>query len=153
MKITVERIKQYNSTTKRVIFADGKPICIVKGPKRESSIISYLSGYNTSISDLSIKRKLDRVIDEYKHRKPKFIIMAYDENHNILEKVNVSTSYTDAMFIMSRMYNNKLKSLCPEQIYSHNQEANKATISYKDGIITYIIFTDAKIYKEKNIDE
>ena len=153
MKITVERIKQYNSTTKRVIFVDGKPICIVRGPKRESSIISYLSGYNTLISDLSVKRKLDKVIDEYKHRKPKFIIMVYDENHNILERVNVSTSYTDAIFIMSRMYNDKLSSLRPDQIYSHNQEANSATISYKGGMIIYTLFTDAKIYKEKNIDE
>ena len=57
MKITSKRIKQYNSTTKRVIFADEEPICIVRGEKRESAIISYLCCYNVLVGDLSIKRK------------------------------------------------------------------------------------------------
>lgn len=153
MKITVEKIKQYNSTTKRVICVDGKPICIVKGPKRESAIISYLSGYNALISDLSIKRKLDRVIDECKYKKPKFIIIVYDENHNILERVNISTSFADAITKMQHMYNEKLGSLRQDQVYSHNQEYDTATISYKGGTITYVLLTDAKIYKEESINE
>ena len=87
MKITSKRIKQYNSTTKRVIFADEEPICIVRGKKRESAIISYLSGYSVMLGDLSIKRKLDRFLKDRKEKKPKYIILIIDDNNNILKKI------------------------------------------------------------------
>ena len=61
MDITTYRIKQYNSTYKTVICVDTIPICVVDGcGKTVSNIIAYLNGYNTIISDGSIKKILDK---------------------------------------------------------------------------------------------
>ena len=64
MKITQTRVKQYNSTYKTVISVDGVPVCITRGNKRASDIVSYLSGYDVEISDGKLKKQLDKIRDK-----------------------------------------------------------------------------------------
>ena len=64
MNLTTYRIKQYNSTYKTVICADGVPICITHSNSRASKIISYLRGYDVEIKDGAIKKKLDKLLDK-----------------------------------------------------------------------------------------
>jgi hypothetical protein len=61
MNITQIRVKQYNSTYKTVISVDGIPVCITRGNKRASDIVSYLSGYEVEISDGKLKKNLDKI--------------------------------------------------------------------------------------------
>ena len=61
MKITQTRVKQYNSTYKTVISVDEVPVCITRSNKRESDIISYLSGYEVEINDGKLKKQLDKI--------------------------------------------------------------------------------------------
>ena len=61
MKITWEKVKQYNSTKKFVVMVDGFPICIVKGEKKLSDIVVYLQGYDAEIKDGKIKKILDKI--------------------------------------------------------------------------------------------
>lgn len=152
MKITSKRIKQYNSTTKRVIFADEEPICIVRGEKRESAIISYLSGYGVVLGDLSVKRRLDRFLKDRKEKKPKYIILIIDDNNNILRKINIHGSYKYAYEFMRKMHENKIEEL------SGNVDAqyiglNSMSISYNDNTIKYLLLTDNKIFKEDDYYE
>ena len=60
MDITVVKVKQYNSTYKRILMVDGSPVCIVASDKRASECIQYLNGYNTNINDGKIKKVLDK---------------------------------------------------------------------------------------------
>lgn len=152
MKITSKRIKQYNSTTKRVIFADEEPICIVRGEKRESAIISYLSGYGVALGDLSVKRRLDRFLKDRKEKKPKYIILIIDDNNNILRKINIHGSYKYAYEFMRKMHENKIEEL------SGNVDAqyiglNSMSISYNDNTIKYLLLTNNKIFKEDDYYE
>ena len=152
MKITSKRIKQYNSTTKRVIFADEEPICIVRGEKRESTIISYLSGYSVALGDLSVKRRLDRFLKDRKEKKPKYIILIIDDNNNILRKINIHGSYKYAYEFMRKIYEDKIEEL------SSNVDAqyiglNSMSISYNDNTIKYLLLTDNKIFKEDDYYE
>jgi len=39
-------------------MVDGVPVCITKGDKTKSKIISYLQGYNVDIADGKIKKML-----------------------------------------------------------------------------------------------
>ena len=67
MKITIKRVKQYNSTKKTVVSVGGEPICIVSGTgKTVSNIMAYLNGYDVEISDGKIKQLLDRVKEKSK---------------------------------------------------------------------------------------
>lgn len=56
MDVKVLKVKQYNSTYKRILIIDNEPICIVRGDKRASECIQYLNGYNADINDGKIKR-------------------------------------------------------------------------------------------------
>lgn len=153
MKITSKRIKQYNSTTKRVIFADEEPICIVRGEKRESAIISYLSGYNVMLGDLSIKRKLDRFLKDRKEKKPKYIILIIDDNNNILRKINIHGSYKYAYEFMEKMYEDKIKELSND-VDAQYIGLNSMSIACKnDNTIKYLLLTDNKIFKEDDYYE
>ena len=62
MEITTKRVKQYNSTSKTVILVDGEPICIVASGASQgvtiSNIMAYLNGFDATINDGAIKKKL-----------------------------------------------------------------------------------------------
>jgi len=62
--VTTYRVKQYNSTVKTVVCANGIPVCIVDGiGKTLSNVVSYLQGNTTvDINDGAIKKALDEVI-------------------------------------------------------------------------------------------
>lgn len=61
VSVTTKRVKQYNSTTKTVVMANGEPICIVQGcGKTVSNILAYVSGYDVPIADGKIKKLLDK---------------------------------------------------------------------------------------------
>lgn len=60
MDIKVVKVKQYNSTYKRILMVDGLPVCITASEKRASECIQYLSGYNADINDGTIKKILDK---------------------------------------------------------------------------------------------
>ena len=153
MKITSKRIKQYNSTTKRVIFADEEPICIVRGEKRESAIISYLSGYSVMLGDLSIKRKLDRFLKDRKEKKPKYIILIIDDNNNILRKINIHGSYKYAYEFMRKIYEDKIEELSSD-VDAQYIGLNSMSIACKnDNTIKYLLLTDNKIFKEDDYYE
>lgn len=62
MEIRTYKVKQYNSTSKTVVFIDGQPICIVKGKKTLSNILAYIQGYEVEIKDGKIKKSIDKVI-------------------------------------------------------------------------------------------
>ena len=148
MKITSKRIKQYNSTTKRVIFADEEPICIVRGEKRESAIISYLSGYGVALGDLSVKRRLDKFLKDRKEKKPKYIILIIDDNNNILRKINIHGSYKYAYEFMEKMYADNIKELSND-VDAQYIGLNSMSIACKnDNTIKYLLLTDNKIFKE-----
>lgn len=62
MNINAYRVKQYNSTTKTVITADGVPVCIVAGKGiTASNVIAYLQGCDVEIKDGAVKKALDKV--------------------------------------------------------------------------------------------
>ena len=61
MNIEVFNVKQYNSTYKRVLLVDGRPVLITKGENRMSQCIAYLSDKRISISDGKIKKILDKI--------------------------------------------------------------------------------------------
>ncbi|WP_041555030.1 hypothetical protein [Carnobacterium maltaromaticum] len=61
MKLTVHRVKQYNSTYKHVISLNGQPICISKSGKRASDIIAYLQGYDIVINDGKLQKQLNKI--------------------------------------------------------------------------------------------
>ena len=61
MLVTQSRVKQYNSTYKTVVCADGVPVCITASSKRASDIAAYLEGYDVEIADGKIKRQLDKM--------------------------------------------------------------------------------------------
>lgn len=63
LKITQTRVKQYNSTYKTVVAADGVPVCITRSNKRASDTVSYLSGYEVEINDGKLKKRLDKIRD------------------------------------------------------------------------------------------
>lgn len=60
MKVTTEKVKQYNSTYKVLLFLDGKCICILSSSARASECIQYLYGYDADITDGKIKKILDK---------------------------------------------------------------------------------------------
>lgn len=63
MKIEAHRVKQYNSTTKTVITADGVPVCIVSGKGiTTSNVMAYLQGYDVELNDKAVKRALDKAL-------------------------------------------------------------------------------------------
>ena len=66
--VTTHRVKQYNSTSKTVVCANGIPVCIVDGVgKTLSNVVSYLQGNTTvEINDGAIKKALDEVIGKGK---------------------------------------------------------------------------------------
>ena len=152
MKITSKRIKQYNSTTKRVIFADEEPICIVRGEKRESAIISYLSGYGVALGDLSVKRRLDKFLKDRKEKKPKYIILIIDDNNNILRKINIHGSYKYAYEFMRKIYEDKIEEFSSD-VDAQYIGLNSMSISYNDNTIKYLLLTDNKIFKEDDYYE
>ena len=62
MEIKAYRVKQYNSTTKTVITADGVPVCIVAGKGiTASNVMAYLQGCDVEIKDGAVKKVLDKV--------------------------------------------------------------------------------------------
>lgn len=61
MKIEVFNVKQYNSTYKRVLLVDGRPVIITKGENRMSQCIAYLSDKRINISDGKVKKILDKI--------------------------------------------------------------------------------------------
>ena len=62
MNINAYRVKQYNSTTKTVITADGVPVCIVAGKGiTASNVMAYLQGCDVEIKDGAVKKVLDKV--------------------------------------------------------------------------------------------
>lgn len=62
MEIKAYRVKQYNSTTKTVITADGVPVCIVAGKGiTTSNVLAYLQGCDVDIKDGAVKKVLDKV--------------------------------------------------------------------------------------------
>ena len=62
MNINEYRVKQYNSTTKTVITADGVPVCIVAGKGiTASNVMAYLQGCDVEIKDGAVKKVLDKV--------------------------------------------------------------------------------------------
>ena len=71
--VTTYRIKQYNSTVKTVVCANGVPVCIVDGiGKTLSNVVSYLHGNTTvDINDGAIKKTLDEVINAIQHKEQK----------------------------------------------------------------------------------
>lgn len=60
MDIRLLKVKQYNSTYKRILMIDDNPVCIVASDKRASECIQYLNGYNADINDGKIKKILDK---------------------------------------------------------------------------------------------
>lgn len=68
INVTTHRVKQYNSTSKTVVCANGIPVCIVDGVgKTLSNVVSYLQGNTTvEINDGAIKKALDEVIGKGK---------------------------------------------------------------------------------------
>lgn len=60
MDVRVLKVKQYNSTYKRILMIDDNPVCIVASDKRASECIQYLNGYNADINDGKIKKVLDK---------------------------------------------------------------------------------------------
>ena len=145
MKITSKRIKQYNSTTKRVIFADEEPICIVRGEKRESAIISYLSGYGVALGDLSVKRRLDKFLKDRKEKKPKYIILIIDDNNNILRKINIHGSYKYAYEFMRKIYEDKIEELSSD-VDAQYIGLNSMSISYNDNTIKYLLLLTGIVF-------
>ena len=61
MKLTVHRVKQYNSTFKHVVSLNGQPLCIAKSGRRDSDIIAYLQGYNVVINDGKMLKQLNKI--------------------------------------------------------------------------------------------
>lgn len=61
MKIEVVKLKEYNSTYKRVLIVDYVPVALFKSDNKVSDAISYLQGYDVKISDGKIKKILDEI--------------------------------------------------------------------------------------------
>lgn len=61
MKITLEKVKQYNSIKKYIVSVDSVPIVVCNKGDDASKIISYLNGYNVDIKDRNIANVLDKV--------------------------------------------------------------------------------------------
>ena len=64
ISVDTYRVKQYNSTVKTVVCANGVPVCIVDGVgKTLSNVISYLQGNTTvEINDGAIRKALEEVV-------------------------------------------------------------------------------------------
>lgn len=60
MDIKILKVKQYNSTYKRIVIVNGIPICVTESDKRASECIQYLNGYNADINDGKIRKILDK---------------------------------------------------------------------------------------------
>ena len=56
----LSRVKTYNSTYISIITYNGKPIAASKSNKYASEMLSYLNGYDTTITDGKVKRELDK---------------------------------------------------------------------------------------------
>lgn len=61
MKITIEKVKQYNSTKKYVVIVDSVSVVVCNSEEDASKIISYLDGYNVDIHDNSVLKILDDI--------------------------------------------------------------------------------------------
>lgn len=61
MVIQTFRVKQYNSKPVTVLVVNGEPICTVRGGDSLSKILSRLSGYDVSLFDKKIERKIDSI--------------------------------------------------------------------------------------------
>lgn len=87
MDVRVLKVKQYNSTYKRILMIDDNPVCIVTGDKRANECIQYLNGYNADINDGKIKKILDKYrvplvnkdTEQMKNKKEK-VIHRFNEN-------------------------------------------------------------------------
>ena len=61
MEIEIVKVKQYNSTFKYILMANGVPACITDSYKRASVLGAYLNGYEVELNDGSVKKVLDRL--------------------------------------------------------------------------------------------
>jgi hypothetical protein len=60
MRVRTEKVKQYNSTRKVLLFVDDKCLCILLSEAMASECIQYLYGYDADINDNKIKKILDQ---------------------------------------------------------------------------------------------
>lgn len=65
MKIKTFKVKQYNSTIKTVVMVNDEPVCICGSGQTLSTILSYLQGYSEVITDGKVKKRLDKVREEF----------------------------------------------------------------------------------------
>lgn len=67
VKITArtQKLKQYNSTWKRLLLINEEPVCIVAGNAQASKCLQYLNGYNVEIHDGKIKKILDEYMKKH----------------------------------------------------------------------------------------
>lgn len=63
MQIKVYKVPQFMSKNTNVITVNNIPICVVKGKKNLSKIISKLNGYDITISDGRINKIINTLIN------------------------------------------------------------------------------------------
>lgn len=59
--VKVVKVKQYNSTAKHVVLVHNQPVAITRGADTALAINSYLLGYDVTLNDGKILKKLDAI--------------------------------------------------------------------------------------------